>query len=51
MRSTPHTPKELDGRDRVLVLTPHPGEMARLLGVTVKDVEADRVNIARQVRD
>ena len=40
--------EELDGRDRVLVLTPHPGEMARLLGVTVKDVEADRVNIARQ---
>ena len=25
------------------MLTPHPGEMARLLGVTVKDVEADRV--------
>jgi NAD(P)H-hydrate epimerase len=37
----------LKGRGRVLVLTPHPGEMARLLGVTVKAVEADRVNIAR----
>ncbi len=37
----------LNGRERVLVLTPHPGEMARLLGVTVQDVEADRVNIAR----
>ena len=40
--------KELDGHGRVLVLTPHPGEMARLLGVTVKDVEADRINIARR---
>jgi NAD(P)H-hydrate epimerase len=37
----------LSGRERVLVMTPHPGEMARLLGVTVKDIEADRVNIAR----
>ena len=33
---------------RVIVLTPHPGEMARLLGCTVKEVEADRVNIARK---
>jgi len=38
----------LNGRERTLVLTPHPGEMARLLGVTVKDVEADRVKIARE---
>jgi len=37
----------LNGSQRTLVLTPHPGEMARLLGVTVKDIEADRVNIAR----
>lgn len=28
------------------VLTPHPGEMARLLGITVADVEADRVGAA-----
>lgn len=32
---------------RTLVLTPHPGEMARLVGKTVKDVEADRIGIAR----
>jgi NAD(P)H-hydrate epimerase len=38
----------LDGRRRTLVLTPHPGEMARLLGTTVKEVEADRVSIARR---
>ncbi len=39
---------ELDGEGRVLVLTPHPGEMARLTGLTVKEVEADRIGIARQ---
>jgi hydroxyethylthiazole kinase-like uncharacterized protein yjeF len=36
------------GRPRTIVLTPHPGEMARLLGITVKDVEADRVGLARR---
>jgi hydroxyethylthiazole kinase-like uncharacterized protein yjeF len=35
------------GKPRIIVLTPHPGEMARLIGATVKDVEADRVGIAR----
>ncbi len=29
-----------------LVLTPHPGEMARLCGVKVADVQADRIGIA-----
>ncbi|GAB6035514.1 hypothetical protein JCM15519_00730 [Fundidesulfovibrio butyratiphilus] len=29
------------------VLTPHPGEMARLLGTTIQDVEADRFEAAR----
>ena len=29
------------------VLTPHPGEMARLMGVTIAEVQADRVGIAR----
>jgi ADP-dependent NAD(P)H-hydrate dehydratase / NAD(P)H-hydrate epimerase len=28
-------------------LTPHPGEMARLLGTTVADVERDRLEVAR----
>jgi NAD(P)H-hydrate epimerase len=37
----------LDGAGRTLVLTPHPGEMARLLGITVKEVEADRIHLAR----
>ncbi len=32
---------------RLRVLTPHPGEMARLAGSTVKDIQADRVSAAR----
>jgi NAD(P)H-hydrate epimerase len=39
---------ELRGEGRVLVLTPHPGEMARLVGSTVKEIEADRVGLARK---
>jgi ADP-dependent NAD(P)H-hydrate dehydratase / NAD(P)H-hydrate epimerase len=38
----------LDGEGRVMVLTPHPGEMARLTGLTIKQVEADRVGVARE---
>ena len=37
----------LDGSKRPLVLTPHPGEMARLLGCTIADVERDRLATAR----
>ncbi len=40
--------KDDQGRPRTLVLTPHPGEMARLLGSTVKDVQADRLKLARR---
>ena len=29
------------------ILTPHPGEMARLMGCTVSDVQADRVTVAQ----
>ncbi len=38
---------ELDGRNRTMVLTPHPGEMATLLGISTKEVQADRLNLAR----
>jgi hydroxyethylthiazole kinase-like uncharacterized protein yjeF len=34
-------------RGRTIVLTPHPGEMGRLTGLTIKQVQADRINIAR----
>jgi NAD(P)H-hydrate epimerase len=36
----PHT-------DKIRILTPHPGEMSRLTGKTTKEVQADRMNIAR----
>ena len=36
------------GKARTIVLTPHPGEMARLVGMSVKEVEADRVGLARK---
>jgi hydroxyethylthiazole kinase-like uncharacterized protein yjeF len=39
---------DLNHRDGNLCVTPHPGEMARLLGSTVKDVQARRVEIALQ---
>ena len=37
-----------DGGTRTVVLTPHPGEMARLVGMTVREVEKDRVALARK---
>jgi len=40
--------EELNGEGRVLVLTPHPGEMARLAGLTIQEVEADRIGLARR---
>ena len=41
-------PGKLDGHGRLLVLTPHPGEMARLAGLSIKEVEADREGLARK---
>jgi NAD(P)H-hydrate epimerase len=34
-------------RGRTVVLTPHPGEMARLAGVSIPEVQADRLGVAR----
>lgn len=40
-------PSALIGRDgRDIVITPHPGEMARLVGCTVEDLQANRLGIA-----
>ncbi len=33
--------------DKPAVLTPHPGEMARLIGITATDVQKDRIRCAR----
>lgn len=38
---------ELNGKGRSLVITPHPGEMARLVASTVAAVQRDRINVAR----
>jgi len=35
-------------KGRTLVLTPHPGEMARLAGIPVAEVQANRVKVARE---
>ncbi len=40
--------KELNGSGRTLVITPHPGEMARLVGCSIADVQKDRLGVARQ---
>jgi len=39
---------ELSGKGRVLVITPHPGEMARLAGCSTADVQKDRLAVARK---
>ena len=40
-------PSLLVGREgRDLIITPHPGEMARLVGCSVDDLQADRIGIA-----
>lgn len=39
---------DLNGRGRTLVLTPHPGEMARLTGLSIAAIQRDRVNVARE---
>jgi NAD(P)H-hydrate epimerase len=39
--------ERLNGSKRSLVLTPHPGEMARLTGLSTKQVQQDRIGVAR----
>jgi NAD(P)H-hydrate epimerase len=39
--------QNLMGNSRPLVLTPHPGEMSRLTGIPTKQIQADRIAIAR----
>ncbi|WP_027339461.1 NAD(P)H-hydrate dehydratase [Halonatronum saccharophilum] len=38
----------LKKRKQDTVLTPHPGELARLLGVSIQEVEEDRINVAKK---
>jgi len=39
---------KLNGRNRLLVLTPHPGEMARLAGIGTSEVQANREALSRE---
>jgi NAD(P)H-hydrate epimerase len=39
---------KLNGQGGTLVITPHPGEMARLAGCTTADVQKDRLGVARK---
>ena len=40
-------PARLMGReDRDVIITPHPGEMARLAGVSIEDVQSNRIELA-----
>lgn len=40
--------EKLNGSKRPLVVTPHPGEMSRLTGLSTKDIQQDRIGVARK---
>jgi ADP-dependent NAD(P)H-hydrate dehydratase / NAD(P)H-hydrate epimerase len=39
---------QLQGHGRTLVITPHPGEMSRLTGLTIAEIQANRLEVARK---
>lgn len=39
---------KLNGRGRTVVITPHPGEMSRLTGLSITEIQANRLDIARK---
>jgi NAD(P)H-hydrate epimerase len=38
----------LHGRGRTVVITPHPGEMSRLTGLSIAEIQANRLEVARK---
>ncbi len=44
-------PAKLKDAKGPVVLTPHPGEMSRLLGIGTKEVNADRISAARKLAE
>jgi NAD(P)H-hydrate epimerase len=40
---------ELGHTDKIRILTPHPGEMSRLMGISTKQVQADRMGNAQSL--
>ncbi|MBL7183058.1 MAG: NAD(P)H-hydrate dehydratase [Anaerolineae bacterium] len=56
LADTPHWWEQLKGPvlssvEGPSVLTPHPGEMSRLTGLTVREIEANRLGVARQMAE
>lgn len=45
LKNQMHLVNEYEGS---VIITPHPGEMARLLGTTVREVEKNRIELAQQ---
>jgi len=42
-------PERLMGRDGVdVIITPHPGELARLMGLSIEELQSDRLKFARE---
>jgi len=41
-------PDSLNYLNENIILTPHPGEMGRLTGLSVEEIQSDRIEIARQ---
>jgi ADP-dependent NAD(P)H-hydrate dehydratase / NAD(P)H-hydrate epimerase len=39
--------EQLNGRGRTVVITPHPGEMSRLTSLSIAEIQANRVEVAR----
>jgi hydroxyethylthiazole kinase-like uncharacterized protein yjeF len=39
---------KLNGRGRHIVITPHPGEMSRLTGLSIAEIQANRLDVARK---
>jgi len=40
--------EKLNGHGRTLVITPHPGEMSRLTGLSISEIQANRLQVARK---
>jgi ADP-dependent NAD(P)H-hydrate dehydratase / NAD(P)H-hydrate epimerase len=47
LAKNPDVLPELTRNGRVIVITPHPGEMARLAGIPTAEVQANRLEVAR----